>query len=94
MFATIALLVLAFAVGGIRAQPSPALAIVGATLIDGNGGPPVANAVVVVSGGRITAVGARGSTTIPAGAQTSTPPANSSCPASWTRTFISRCTGG
>jgi imidazolonepropionase-like amidohydrolase len=70
ILATIALLVLAFAAGGIRAQPSPALAIVGATLIDGNGGPPVADAVVVVSDGRITAVGARGSATIPAGAQT------------------------
>jgi imidazolonepropionase-like amidohydrolase len=45
------------------------VAIVGATLIDGNGGPPVANAVVVVRDGRITAVGPRASTPVPAGAE-------------------------
>src|SRR5262245_50112696 len=65
-----ALLVLALAAAGIRAQPSPALAIVGATVLDGNGGPPIPNAAVVVSNGRITAVGPRASTTVPPGAQT------------------------
>ena len=34
------------------------IAIVGGTLIDGNGGPPVPNATIVVRGGRITAVDA------------------------------------
>lgn len=53
----------------VRAQPA-ALAIVGATVIDGRGGPPVADATVLVSGGRITAVGPRSSTRVPAGAET------------------------
>ena len=62
-------LLIAAAAAGIRAQPST-LAVVGATVIDGNGGPPLPNAVVVISGGRITAVGPAGSTRVPAGAQT------------------------
>jgi imidazolonepropionase-like amidohydrolase len=45
------------------------LAIVGATLIDGRGGPPVSNAVVVVRGDKIDAVGSRNSTKIPPGAE-------------------------
>ena len=53
----------------LAAQAQPALVIDGGTLIDGNGGAPVADAVVVVQGNRITAVGRRGQTTIPAGAQ-------------------------
>lgn len=51
-----------------QVQPAP-LAIVGATLIDGNGGPPLRDAVVVMAGGRLTAVGARAATPVPAGAQ-------------------------
>jgi imidazolonepropionase-like amidohydrolase len=53
--------------------PAPAgakpTAIVGATLIDGRGGKPVTDAVIVVRGDRITAAGPRGSTPIPAGAE-------------------------
>jgi imidazolonepropionase-like amidohydrolase len=41
------------------------LAITGATLIDGNGGPPVKDAVVVIEGDRITTVGTRGTVAIP-----------------------------
>jgi imidazolonepropionase-like amidohydrolase len=52
-----------------QAQPS-VVAIVGATVVDGNGGAPTPDAVVLVSNGRITAVGPRASTRIPAGAQT------------------------
>jgi imidazolonepropionase-like amidohydrolase len=48
---------------------APALVIQGGTLIDGNGGAPVANAVVVVQGNRITAVGRAGQVQIPAGAR-------------------------
>ncbi len=44
-------------------------AIVGATLIDGNGGPPLANATVIVDGGRIAAVGPSASITVPDGAR-------------------------
>src|SRR3990172_9230642 len=39
---------------GLAAQAQqPVLVIEGGTLIDGNGGPPVANAVVVIQGNRI-----------------------------------------
>lgn len=47
-----------------------ALAIVGATLIDGRGGPPVPDSVVLVEGDRIVAAGPRASVTVPAGART------------------------
>ncbi|MBI1810301.1 MAG: hydrolase, partial [Gemmatimonadetes bacterium] len=43
-------------------------ALVGATLIDGNGGPVIADAVVIVTGKRITAVGRRADVHIPKGA--------------------------
>src|SRR5258706_1494280 len=46
----------------------PALVIQGATLIDGNGGAPVANSVIVIQGNRITAVGRAGQVQVPAGA--------------------------
>ena len=62
--------------GGVRevnqvAKPSDnsVIAIVGATLIDGRGGPPVSDAVVVVEGERIVAVGNRASVKIPPGAE-------------------------
>jgi imidazolonepropionase-like amidohydrolase len=44
------------------------VAIEGATLIDGNGGPPVPDAVIVIDGSRITAVGPRASVRVPSGA--------------------------
>jgi imidazolonepropionase-like amidohydrolase len=50
-----------------RAQPS-VVAIVGVTLIDGNGGAPVPDATVVITAARITAAGSRTSITVPAGA--------------------------
>jgi imidazolonepropionase-like amidohydrolase len=52
----------------LRAQPA-VLAIVGATLIDGNGGAPLRDAAIIVSDGRITAVGPHASVAVPAGAQ-------------------------
>lgn len=45
------------------------IAIVGATLIDGNGGAPVTDATIVVRGKRITAVGPRASIAVPKGAR-------------------------
>ena len=39
--------------------PGGVTAIVGGTIVDGNGGPPMADAVVLIAGGRITAVGSR-----------------------------------
>ena len=53
------------------AQPSATstIAIVGATLIDGRGGPAVPDSVVVIRGERIAAVGTRLSVKIPDGAE-------------------------
>lgn len=52
------------------ADPNRTTAIVGATLIDGRGGSPVKDSVVVVRGERIIAAGARSSVRVPAGAET------------------------
>ena len=49
-----------------------ATAFVGATLIDGNGGDPVTNATVVISGDRILAAGDSAEVEIPTGAETVT----------------------
>lgn len=46
--------------------------ISGARLIDGRGGPPLENSVVVIEGNRIVAAGARGSVQVPAGETFST----------------------
>ncbi len=54
---------------GKGADPNRTVAIVGATLIDGRGGSPVADSVVVVRGERIVAAGARASVRVPAGAE-------------------------
>src|SRR5438477_3563905 len=44
-------------------------AIVGAVLIDGQGGPPISDSVVVISGSRIRAAGVRANVPIPAGSE-------------------------
>lgn len=51
------------------AQAPAPLVIDGGTLIDGNGGVPVADAVVIMQGDRIAAVSRRGEAAIPANAQ-------------------------
>ena len=56
--------------GPVGAQQAQAVVIQGGTLIDGNGGAPVANSVIVIQGNRIAAVGRAGQVQIPAGAQT------------------------
>lgn len=48
--------------------PKAMLAVIGGTLVDGHGGPPVDQAVVLVTGNRITAIGARDSLAVPRGA--------------------------
>lgn len=45
------------------------IAVVGATLVDGSGRPPVRDAVVVITGDRVTAVGPRRRVRVPAGAR-------------------------
>jgi len=49
------------------AKAAVTLAIVGGTLLDGYGGPPLANAVVLIAGDRISAVGAEGKLSVPEG---------------------------
>jgi hypothetical protein len=66
-------LLLAFLCGiapaSLPAQAQQPLVIQGGTLIDGNGGAPVPDAVVVIQGNRITSVGRRGQVQVPANAQ-------------------------
>src|SRR5687768_13012521 len=50
----------------LHAQP---LVLAGGRLIDGYGGPPVENAVVVIDGNRVKAVGREGAIAIPEGAR-------------------------
>lgn len=45
------------------------LALVGGTLIDGNGAPPIASSVVLVENGRITAIGRAGQLAVPTGVE-------------------------
>ena len=52
----------------LSAQTPPVTAIVGGTVIDGNGGPPMADAVVLISNGRVSSIGSRSAVAIPAGA--------------------------
>ena len=61
------LLFLATSVGTVRAQS--ATVITGATLIDGTGSPAIRDAVIVIDGRTIKAVGPRDRVTIPAGAK-------------------------
>lgn len=60
---------LGFLVSAVAASQDAGLALVGGTLVDGNGGPPLENAVVVIREGRIVDVGPRSSTPIPSGAR-------------------------
>ncbi len=53
----------------VDAQGQQAIVIQGGTLVDGLGGAPVPNSVIVVQGNRITAVGRAGQVQVPAGAQ-------------------------
>ncbi|CAN5906159.1 amidohydrolase family protein [soil metagenome] len=51
------------------AEGRKTIVLVGATLLDGRGGEPVADAIVVVEGNKIMAVGKRGEIDLPAGAE-------------------------
>ena len=63
-------LILAVFAGPAPAEDAPTLAISGGMLVDGYGGLPVQNAVVLVAGDRITAVGDVNSVNIPDGVKT------------------------
>jgi imidazolonepropionase-like amidohydrolase len=51
------------------AQAGPLTALVGGRLVDGHGGPPLANSVILVEDGRIRAVGTVETLPVPAGAE-------------------------
>jgi imidazolonepropionase-like amidohydrolase len=53
----------------IAAQPQPLKALVGGTLIDGFGGKPIRNSVIIIEGERIKAVGQVGVFPVPANAE-------------------------
>ncbi|MBX9929025.1 MAG: amidohydrolase family protein [Gemmatimonadaceae bacterium] len=56
------------AVGATRPSRAGVTALVGGTLIDGHGGTPLRNSVVLIEGGRISAVGSVGTLAVPRGA--------------------------
>ncbi|HJS74262.1 MAG TPA: amidohydrolase family protein [Vicinamibacteria bacterium] len=65
-----ALTLLAGSAPSFAQQDAGAIAIMGGTVIDGNGGPPLENAVVLIRDGRIVAVGPVPSTPVPPGTRT------------------------
>ncbi|HKT80347.1 MAG TPA: amidohydrolase family protein [Vicinamibacterales bacterium] len=68
MKSSIAGLIACFYMAASGSAQNPTLVLEGGTLIDGTGRNPVANAVVVVEGSRIKAVGTRGQLSYPPGA--------------------------
>ena len=65
--------VIAFGLASLRGEsfvqpPAPTTALVGATVIDGNGGSAIGDATIVITGSRITAVGPRSRVSIPSDA--------------------------
>ena len=65
------------------AQNAPLKALVGGTLIDGHGGPPLRNSVIIVRGERIEAVGQVGRLAVPAGAEVISTEGMSVLPGLW-----------
>ena len=65
----LALILLAFAVQLLDAQ-AVTLAVTGGRILDGYGGPPIENGVILVAGERITAVGPASAVSVPAGVRT------------------------
>jgi imidazolonepropionase-like amidohydrolase len=65
------------------AQNGPLKALVGGTLIDGHGGPPLRNSVVIVRGEKIEAVGHVGTLAVPAGAEVISTEGMSVLPGLW-----------
>jgi imidazolonepropionase-like amidohydrolase len=65
------------------AQTGPVKALVGGTLIDGFGGPPLRNSVVIIEGSKIAAVGQVGSLVVPPGAEVISTEGMSVLPGLW-----------
>lgn len=69
--------------GAAPAPSGPVLALVGGRLIDGYGGKPIENSVVIVEGGRIKAVGRVGELAVPEGAKVVSTEGMSVLPGLW-----------
>ena len=69
--------------GAPQGQAPSVKALVGGTLIDGFGGPPIRNSVVLVEGERISAVGQVGALAVPAGAEVISTEGMSVLPGLW-----------
>ena len=76
-------LALVLAAATLDAQAPRRIALVGGTLIDGTGGRPIRNSVVLIDGERITAVGTVGSRAVPAGYQVISTEGMSVLPGLW-----------
>ncbi|MCB0635039.1 MAG: amidohydrolase family protein [Lewinella sp.] len=76
------LLLLLAGPAGLAAQ-TPVKALVGGTLIDGFGGPPIHNSVILIEGERITAVGHQGNLAVPEGAEVISTEGMSVMPGLW-----------
>ena len=83
MRARIALSALLLAVSSLSAQQPRKMALVGGTLIDGNGGRPIRNSVILIDGERITAVGTVESRPVPSGYQVVSTEGMSVLPGLW-----------
>ncbi len=68
---------------GTCASAQPLRALVGGTLIDGYGGSPVQNSVILIQGDRITAVGTQGQLAVPEGAEVISTEGMSVLPGLW-----------
>lgn len=75
-----AFLLMASAIGG---QPARVKALVGGTLIDGFGAPPMRNSVILIDGERIAAVGQVGRLAVPQGAEVISTEGMSVLPGLW-----------
>jgi imidazolonepropionase-like amidohydrolase len=73
----------ASASGQTPAASSRVSALVGGTLIDGNGGPPLRNSVILIEGERIKAIGQVGTLAVPAGAEVVSTEGMSVLPGLW-----------
>lgn len=84
-FAPVAIMLLAAVLlaHSVDAAPAPVLALVGGRLIDGYGGKPLDNSVVIVESGRIKAVGRIGEIAVPEGAQVISTEGMSVLPGLW-----------
>jgi imidazolonepropionase-like amidohydrolase len=91
LVAVLAVVLLAYRVGSHISASAPSQdpgntglkALVGGTLIDGYGGRPIRNSVILINGQRITAVGQIGSLAVPAGADVISTEGMSVLPGLW-----------